>query len=720
MPAHIYCCGPRALMDGVRDMSGHWAMGSVHFESFGVDAALRRLDRPFDVRLARSGTVLTVPAEPVDPGGGARARLHACAVRARPAAAGPAAPACSAAKPSIATSCSASTSARARSWSACRARAAPSWCSTCDRARAAHRRGRSRPRLHADAAHASPRRARAAGGGRRSGRRRRARSSNATSAAAPTTAWPRSAPIRTWRSSTSPRRTSCTRSTRCSPSRTASTCWSRSRWPSTLADCTRMIDAAAAARRHLIVGHSHSFDGPVLRVRELIDSGEFGAVRMIHAFYATDYLYRPRRPEELRTAEGGGVIYSQAVHQLDIVRLLGGGLVRSIRAQTGAWDPQRPTEGAYSALLTFANGAFASATYSGYAHYDGDELADNISEVGLPRSEADYGAARRRLAAAAPGTAEAALKAARNYGGSAYVPAGGRRRARAPALRPRARLLRSRRLAAHAARRGDLRRRRAPLRAAARAGRAARRGHRRTVVGRRRWPTAPARWPLGPRDARSVHGHARFRARRPRRRAAVSDRAREPMTMTSESAARTRASPPSSPALAEDAQEILRHWREAVPHDRLAHLVKDATRAFVRALQARLARTRHRVRALGVPAHPVGRGWHHAEGAVGAGRRDGAHDVQRGRGAGETGLRRAPAPPRQSQERLRAPDAQRTRAQAQARAARGGGQRDRRARRRGARHRHRARSAARHHRQPGAGRAARGSPPAPRRGPRAA
>jgi DNA-binding MarR family transcriptional regulator len=35
--------------------------------------------------------------------------------------------------------------------------------------------------------------------------------------------------------------------------------------------------------------------------------------------------------------------------------------------------------------------------------------------------------------------------------------------------------------------------------------------------------------------------------------------------------------------------EILRHWREAVPDDRLAHLVKDATRALVRALQVRLA-----------------------------------------------------------------------------------------------------------------------------------
>lgn len=34
---------------------------------------------------------------------------------------------------------------------------------------------------------------------------------------------------------------------------------------------------------------------------------------------------------------------------------------------------------------------------------------------------------------------------------------------------------------------------------------------------------------------------------------------------------------------------VLRHWTEAVPEDRLAHLVKDAWRAYVRALQMRLA-----------------------------------------------------------------------------------------------------------------------------------
>jgi DNA-binding MarR family transcriptional regulator len=47
------------------------------------------------------------------------------------------------------------------------------------------------------------------------------------------------------------------------------------------------------------------------------------------------------------------------------------------------------------------------------------------------------------------------------------------------------------------------------------------------------------------------------------------------------------------PASADNTQTILRHWREAVPNDRLAHLVKDATRALLRALQMRL--TEHAV-----------------------------------------------------------------------------------------------------------------------------
>ena len=103
-----------------------------------------------------------------------------------------------------------------------------------------------------------------------------------------------------------------------------------------------MIDAARDAGVQLVVGHSHSFDAPILRAREIIASGSVGAVRMIQALNYTDFLYRPRRPEELDTAQGGGVLFSQAAHQIDIVRLLGGGLVRSVRAGTGAWDPRGP------------------------------------------------------------------------------------------------------------------------------------------------------------------------------------------------------------------------------------------------------------------------------------------------------------------------------------------------------------------------------------------
>jgi phthalate 4,5-dioxygenase reductase subunit len=61
--AHVYCCGPRGLMDSVRDMSGHWPGGSIHFESFGPSAAVNRQNTPFTVQLAKSGLTVAVAAE---------------------------------------------------------------------------------------------------------------------------------------------------------------------------------------------------------------------------------------------------------------------------------------------------------------------------------------------------------------------------------------------------------------------------------------------------------------------------------------------------------------------------------------------------------------------------------------------------------------------------------------------------------------------------------
>lgn len=59
--AHVYCCGPRGLMEAVRDMTGHWSPGQIHFESFNDAAASRPEDKAFEVRLARAQRTLEVP-----------------------------------------------------------------------------------------------------------------------------------------------------------------------------------------------------------------------------------------------------------------------------------------------------------------------------------------------------------------------------------------------------------------------------------------------------------------------------------------------------------------------------------------------------------------------------------------------------------------------------------------------------------------------------------
>jgi phthalate 4,5-cis-dihydrodiol dehydrogenase len=193
----------------------------------------------------------------------------------------------------------------------------------------------------------------------------------------------------------------------------------------TLAEADEIIAATARAGVVLVVGHSHSFDAPIARTRALIESGAYGRLGMISALYYTDFLYRPRRPEELDSSRGGGVLFNQLPHQVENVRMIGGGRVRSVRAQTGVWDPARPTEGAYGAFLTFENGAFATMNYSAYGHFDADELVGWTGESGQPKDPERYGATRKALAQM--GTeGESAFKYARLYGGEHYAPKPGR------------------------------------------------------------------------------------------------------------------------------------------------------------------------------------------------------------------------------------------------------------------------------------------------------
>ena len=109
----------------------------------------------------------------------------------------------------------------------------------------------------------------------------------------------------------------------------------------TLADCDAIIAAVERHKVHLVVGHTHAFDPAVRLMRDIIARGELGRLGMIHSFNYTNFLYRPRRPEELDTAQGGGILFNQVPHQIDTARLLAGG-AGAQRARAG----QRARSGA--------------------------------------------------------------------------------------------------------------------------------------------------------------------------------------------------------------------------------------------------------------------------------------------------------------------------------------------------------------------------------------
>lgn len=157
-------------------------------------------------------------------------------------------------------------------------------------------------------------------------------------------------------------------------------------------ECERMNAAAEKHDIKLLCGHTHSFDPPIRKMREIIRSGELGRVCMINTWNFNDFMVRPYTNRDLEASRG--VVLNQGPHQIDIVRLLGGGMVRSVRAMTGAWDPSRP-EGAHVCYLEFEDGVPATVIYNGYGFFDAAELFWWVGEGGCLRHPETNAHARR-------------------------------------------------------------------------------------------------------------------------------------------------------------------------------------------------------------------------------------------------------------------------------------------------------------------------------------
>lgn len=189
----------------------------------------------------------------------------------------------------------------------------------------------------------------------------------------------------------------------------------------TVADCDAMIDAADHSGVALVVGHTHGFAPAVAEIGRLVRSQAYGRLGLIAQWCYTDFLYRPRRPEELDTARGGGILYNQVPHQVDIIRTITPRPVRSVRAVTAVLDPRRLTEGLCSVILELDGGVAASLVYSGYDHFDSDELHGWVGEGGGER-QPGHGAAARSLARLGVAQEREARTVCLGYGGRSAVP----------------------------------------------------------------------------------------------------------------------------------------------------------------------------------------------------------------------------------------------------------------------------------------------------------
>lgn len=142
-----------------------------------------------------------------------------------------------------------------------------------------------------------------------------------------------------------------------------------------LKEASAMIEAADKNGVKLLSGHTRAFDPPVQTMAHILKTGEVGELRAMNVWSFTNWMLRPRMPEEVDVEKGGGVGFRQAPHQIDTLRFLGGGLVKSVRGNLGTWmEGRMGAPGYYTAYLEFENGMPATIAYNGYGYFMASEL----------------------------------------------------------------------------------------------------------------------------------------------------------------------------------------------------------------------------------------------------------------------------------------------------------------------------------------------------------
>jgi predicted dehydrogenase len=129
------------------------------------------------------------------------------------------------------------------------------------------------------------------------------------------------------------------------------------------AEARILVEAAEKAKVPLLVGHHRRHNPLIQKAREVIDAGEIGQIRSVHAncwFYKPDY-YFDEAP--WRKRKGAGPISVNLVHDVDLIRYLCGEVV-SVQAQAAPSTRGFENEDVAAAVLRFESGAIGTVTVS--------------------------------------------------------------------------------------------------------------------------------------------------------------------------------------------------------------------------------------------------------------------------------------------------------------------------------------------------------------------
>jgi phthalate 4,5-cis-dihydrodiol dehydrogenase len=155
-----------------------------------------------------------------------------------------------------------------------------------------------------------------------------------------------------------------------------------------VAECEQMVETAEKNNVKMLCGHTYSLSPSIQAMRKVIKSGELGRMTQVANWLYSDWLLKPRMPEEYDVNLGGGVVYRHGPHIIDSIRTFGGGMLRSVRAMVGYHLPERPAPGNFSAYLEFEDGTPATISYSGYGYFNSSDLVWGIGDRMYTEEEA--------------------------------------------------------------------------------------------------------------------------------------------------------------------------------------------------------------------------------------------------------------------------------------------------------------------------------------------